>query len=673
MELYEQLAEWKFTQGYLSAVMRGQGGDFMAEGSENCMVDGEGLIRCFRGPRLLEDLVGARQFFNVDQVYAGLGTVAVNGVGSVFKVRDLLQYIGTGQVAFNGVTLPGIVASSILSFVAKTGDTYAIGPDTGPFQAGEAQPSAPSVTPKDSPSAGKAPMSGAIVLYIWRVSKITGQISLASLPSNIVVLNAQTAICQFPEADANGQTHFGIGGPKLGFAELGVGYQIPISLGGEVAEADLAYTRGTGAATIVDGTNIVDAAGANLTGADVGRRWSVGAYDSWITQINSPTEAVMNDNNTSGGDITAAGTITHAVDGITRAVEVSYSNGALLAALVPNKAFPPVPGQFAGVMNDTAWLDANGIIYIGDPGYNGSFPPSNACFANEDAVTYLQIADNVTARFGKKSVGYLYYVGGTPSIEYQTVLPNQGIKYPQNVALGYGGRLLAWFGKPTVVGDDLEPDFGYARDVMPDFKGWNEQQTADMPIVPGYDGVGQYEVWCLGQKVMARHAPTGQWCSPISLVGKTQGDVVSAVTEDHVLYLSCINGADLETYSFDTGTGAVMKVVTSDQSRLNFSCDITQIMAEGRADNTANPVKIDVIKDFDTIVPDYKLDADRTPARVGSQVFAVREPNVIGCEQHALQITITGVGGTVDARGLPVEAGLNRIVTMGATSEVLVR
>lgn len=740
---FTQLSEWQLADGYVSNVNRGEGGDSMAPGSENGMATGAG-VRAFRGPLLLAGKLGSRVLFNTDQSYAGLGTGAVDGFGSVFNIRQLLSYLGSGQVNFNGAALAGIIASSTLSLLKKFAGAYVAGPTTGPFQAGEAQPSAPSIYPKSSPSAGKPAMTGAIVVAIHRVSAITGQVSLVSLPSNILVLSGQTPIVQMPLVDANGQTHWGIDVPKIGFAELGVLYELPISLSGEVAEADLAYTRALGASSaivrgltgasnatpivITDnahpfvtgdqvviagvtgnvgangsfvvtvltantyslngsagtgayaaggtvGTAIADAAGGAFVPADVGRRVDIGAFSSWITSITSGTRVRTNDVNATGATITAAGLVTHAIDGYTRAVEISWSNSALFGQdLAPRKAFPPAAAQFAGVMNDTVWLDADGIIYIGEPGQVGSFPPKNAVFANEPAVLYLK-AGKVTARWGKTSLGFLYYVGGSPAIEYQTWWDNQGLLLPQNSALGFKGRILAWLGKPTMISETIEADFDYSNAVTPDFRGWAESQTAAQPIVVGYDGVGQYECWCFKKVIRAKHGPTGRWCSKLDLTGKINGNIMSAVTVNvqgvgHVLYLSCANGAALDLYQFDAGTGSVMKILTSSVSRISRGTDVTLVMAEGSVDNINHPAVIEVVRDFDddNPVPDPLTGNPlQTPAAPGPRPFYPREPNVIDTFAHAVKLTLTS---EVSADH---QTTVTRIVTFGSTSDVLKR
>lgn len=604
-ENFTPLAEWKLTEGYISAIMRGIGGDHMARGSENAQVTGTGLTRASRGPLLVAGKTGSRIFFNTDQSYAGLGTAALNGSGSVFNVKSLLTYIGTGQLNFAGAAIPAVLASSTLSFIKKVGGVYAPGAATGPFQAGHAQPSPPTIFANDTPAAGHTQMSGAVVVYIWRISSIDGQVSLASYASNILVLSGQDVIVQMPAADANAQDIWGIGVVKIGFEEFGVGYQLPTSIGGEVLEANL-------------------------------------------TTIN----------------------------GITRATEISWSNGDLGADLIPDRAFPPPAGDFAGVMMDTVWLDSAGIIYIGDPGFIGSFPPKNAAFAPEAAVAYLAAGEGVTVRFGTTRIGVLYYVSGSPAIEYRTVIENQGILYPQNAFLGYQGRVCAWLGRPTVLqlsGTNFEADFEYSNRVA-EFDTWASQQTAAKPVVGFYDGLGQYECWCLGKQIFARHAPTGKWNAPEDVTGKVSGDIVAGVPVNlpgvgHAGYFSCLNGAGaLTLYQYDAGTGSVMKVQTSEFSRMNYGGDVTMIMSEGRADNTNHPVRIQLVSDYDDgnpIADPLEGEPEQTPTDTGSQSFTLREPNAIDAAgKHAVLMTMTSEGG---------DCGINRVATYGSTEEVETR
>jgi hypothetical protein len=582
------LAKWKIME-YISAAIRGEGGSHMCAGSLNAMVTGLGFVRAFKGVTALAGKVGSRVFFSTDQSYAGLGTATTTGTGSVFNARNLLCYIGAGQVYFAGLALAGIIASSTLSFVKKSGGVYAAGATTGPFQAGHAQPSAPTIIAKSAPSAGQTEMTGVVTVVIWRVSSYTGQVSLKSLPSNVLTLTNQSVIVQMPLADSNGQTHWGIGVVRVGFPDLGNHYELPTSLGGEVAESALTT-----------------------------------------------------------------------IDGYTRAVEISWTNGALIGqSLAPDKAFPPPAGQFAGVMNDTLWLESDGIIYVGEPGQIGSFPPSNSLFPNEPAVHYLRWGDGLTLRFGKNSMGALSYVGGSPALEYQAIWENLGISLPQNVALGANGRLLIWLDKPAVVENGVDPDYEYATKVLPDFAGW-DAQTSSAPVCVGYDPKGQYEVWCYQKKVMAKFVPRDAWCAPIDLTGKVSGNIVSAFTNERQLYLCTSDGAALTIYKFDVGSGSVMVVQTDDQRGNGYGATISEVQVQVRADNTANPVKVEVIKNFNDASPIQVFNSN--PAQTGPVELPITGKNIINVNHHAMRVTMTSTGG---------DAGVDLIATRGAANEVV--
>lgn len=582
----ERLAQIKPSQ-YISAVVRSQGGNWMRPGSQNAMVSGQDIVRAFKGVTVLAGKSGSRILFNTDQSYAGLGTQSTAGTGAAFNVKRLLMAIGSGQVNFDGAAIATFIASSTLSYIKKSGGVYAAGALTGPFQAGRAQPSAPLIFAKDNPSAGHSAMSGGITVVIWRSSDIDGQVSLMSLPSNQLTLSNQSVIVQMPAADANGQTHWGIGVPLIGFDELGNFYMLPTSLGGEVAEADLTT-----------------------------------------------------------------------IDGITRAVEISWTNGALFGQdLAPDKAFPPAAGQFAGVMNDVLFLDSDGIIYPGEPGYIGSFAPSSALFASEPAVHYLRLADGAYGRFGRNSVGVLAYVGGTPALEYQELL-SVGIALPQNVALGFGGRLMMWLGKPCVLDGTLEPDFEYANKVLPDFDGWDAGQDSTKPIVPAYDPQGLYELWCYQKKIMAKYAPTGDWCAPQDLTGKVNGNIMAAITHDRRLYLCCVDGATLKLYQYDAGTGSVM-IVQTDDSRPGYGDDITEFFLQTRVDNTANNIKVEIILDADDTLVETLYNA--LPSASGKVLYIRETAHVLNAQSHAMKITLTTTGG---------DAGIDLIETYGVKSLV---
>lgn len=735
-ELFTQLAAFKIGQGYKSAVVRGMGGGHLSRGSTNAMIRANGLISAFRGATILGGKVGSRLLFSIDAAYAGLGLDADPPSGSVFQVKELLMAVGSGDVAFDGAAIAGFSASSTLSYVKKLAGVYAAGPVSGPWQAGRAQPSAPIIYANDVPSAGHVAMSGAVAVVAWRASTIDGQVSIMSLPSNVLVLNEQDVIVQFSLPDTNGQDVWGIGVCKIGFLDLGVFYELPTSSHGEVLESALIGDRDLGSsssivevvtdatnatpivitsvATLLQdgdqvviagvtgntaangtwtinklsadtyeltgsvgngaytgggtaGTNIVQAAAGAFVSGDAGWRVDIGAFSSFVSRIDSGTQIRTSDLNTTGATITADGTLTQGVGGNTRSVEISWSNGSLLQQdLAPDRAYPPPAFRFAGAMNDVLFGEGeDGIIYVGEPGYIGSFPPSNALFAPGEGVAYLPSVAGVVLRFERNTIGALYYVGGIPALEYQTIIKNQGIKYAQNCGLGYMGRVLAWLGKPTVIDDKtLEPDPNYAEDVLPEFEGWNEEQTAARPIVQAYDPKTNYECWCLGTMVMAKHIPTGDWCAPTDLDGLVSGDIVSKITTEHTLYLSCVDGAALKLYEYDAGIGSVMVVQTDEVMGDGYGDTINELMAQVRVDNLDHSVKLEVLTNYNAADAEAVIVFNDIPDNVGTWQLPTDDmrPNILNVRQHAVRFTMQSAGG---------DCGPDWARTKGSTSEAV--
>lgn len=376
-------------------------------------------------------------------------------------------------------------------------------------------------------------------------------------------------------------------------------------------------------------------------------RWGIGVvkigYETLGNYYQLPTGL--------GGEVLESALAT--IDGVTRAVEISWTNGALQGQpLAPDKAFPPAAGQFAGAMNDVLFLDADGIIYVGEPNYIGSFAPTNAIFTSEPAVHYLKIGAGAYARLGTHSIGILSYVGGRPALEYQEIQSNLGIKLPQNVGLGFRGRMLMWLGKPAVMDGSLEPDYEYASDVLPDFDGW-DAQDATKPVSADYDPLGLYEVWCYQKKVMSKYVPKGTWCSPVDLTGKVNGNIMSTMTHDRKLYLCCEDGATLKLYQYDAGTGSVMVVVTDD-TRAGYGDTVNEVFVQARSDNVGNNILVQMIVDGDDASP-IEIFND-IPSGANKLLFIRETANVLNAQTHALKVTITSEGG---------DAGVDFLETYG--------
>ena len=663
-----QLSEHTFPNGYASSIPRQIMRGFMAYLSENGILSGIGLIRAWRGAQKIATTIakGSRQYFITDGSYAGLGGIATDGRGSAFKVRNLLAFTGTGNLRFAGQDL-AVSVNATLSYIRKVAGSY-VAPA---YQAGHARPSSQTIYPKTTIGAGHVGMTGSFATVIWRGDSVTGQVSLASLPSNVLVLNNGTFIQTFPLADNNGQDFWGIGGTKLGFGADSNFYAIKTELGGEVLESTLAYQRATPVVSIPNGSDVATAATNDFTTADIGRRINAtggSGFDTWITEIISPTQAKLNQPNNTGSNLNEVFTIRHAVEGILRAVEIHYSTESLIGQpFAPFDAFPPPSNlNFAGLINDTLFIETNdGIILVGVPTYIGSFPPKSALYPPEPAVLYLDGSEGLYWRFGKTSLSVLSYVGGSKPLALQTVWKNHGIKYVQNAAIGYGGRIIAWSGKPVRLGAGRDPEIDFAFRVYRDFDGWDTEQTADMPVVCGYDATNQLEIWAFKRKIMALHAPSGNWCSPCNITPYLTNPadyIVSCVPVDNRLRITTNSGAELTMFVFDQGAGSKLIVQTPDTDSPLQHDTITEIHTSVRVEANNTPCKIKVITDYNDAAALVSFDGNVSNSPP-DQDLRIRE-NITNARAHSIRVEL-------DADGTG-ETGVQRVEVFGESSNVYI-
>ena len=608
---------------------------------------------------------GSHQLFQTDNTYAGLGSTSAHGKGSVFKVQRVLAFVGTGAVRVAGQDI-GVSANSSLQYVKKTSGSFA-----GPaYQAGHARPSSQTIYPKNTPGAGKQGMDGSVATVIWRVDSITGQVSLASLSSNVLVLAGQSVIQPFPAADANGQDYWGIGVSKPGFGSAPVFYELKTDLGGEVAESTLSYSRVISQASITSGDTTLTldgstAAADRFSAADIGRRVEIaGKLDSWIVSVTDEFNAETNDDATATATNEPV-TVRHAVDGILRAVEISWTAESLVGQnLAPYDAYPP-PANVAwgGILNDTMFIeDTDGIIFVGVPAFIGSFPPKNTLFPSEPATAYLDGSDGVYWRFTKSTLSVLTYIGGTKPLELQQVWKNAGVLYPQNAAIGMGGRVIAWSGKPVRLGAGRDPETAFAFKVYKDFEGW-DQQTADKPVICAFDPDNQFDIWAYDTKIMCQLASTDDvWCAPIDVSPYLEeGEhLMDAVVVNNKLRFSTSGGAELTLFRFDEGSGSTMKVRTPEQQSGGSSDTVSGIEAIVHVDDTQS-ITIRVIRNFDDAAP---ITAKTfTPAATPTNQTLRCRPNIRNAKQHSIEIELDSTGKN---------CGVQQVVSYGETSGVYI-
>lgn len=668
------VARFRFRNGYASSLPITEGNGYLRQGSLNAMVSGSGLISPFKGLGADLGVDGSDLYFLTDNSYAGLGEADLPGFGSVFQAIDLLFFIGSGPLTVRGVRIQDVGpvdvdADSNLSYLTRNGSVFDDGTsDVHYFQVGHARPSAPSVFSKSPPSAGKNPMSAAVSVVIWRGDSMTGQPSLPSEPSTVVELTSGSLIVQFPAADDNGQDVWGIGVPLLGLRDLGNFYQLPVDIGGEVLESTLSYTRTvTGCSISSAGTTVTTTdpdTADQFTSEDIGRRIAFGGFDSYITQINSATSVEVAD--TAGANYSADATVTHAVDGILRAVEISWADTDLFGQpLAPYEAFTPPDGFFAGVMRDVFYIeDTFGTIFYSIPNYL-SFPRSRRIFTEERAVCWITTGNGYHWRISNQTVSKLYYVGGLQPLMLDVKSSSVGCQYPQNAAVGYAGRLMLWAGRPTLVDSEGNLNSTFYLSVERDFDGW-EDQTSEERVITGYDPIGQYEVWIKGNTAMAMHAPTGRWCSPIALsaVLALDSKVLSTVIINERLHLVIeLPSKQIEIREWNAGSGSVMTLQSYHEDPERSLATITEVETVVQAGDTVTTYTPTVIKDFVTEVPLTGVSAAVSPA---DQVLDRWKPNIRGCQTVGVKFVVTGpAAGPASGR-----AAVDYITLYGEISQV---
>ena len=119
----------------------------MSDGSENTCITGTGKSLIFKGVTVQGGVTGSNKLMNVDADYAGLGDHTETGIGSVFRVLSAIFYIGAGKLYLNGTYLT-TSATTTLALKTRTSGTY-----SAEYQAGLAEPSAPTIAAITAPSA----------------------------------------------------------------------------------------------------------------------------------------------------------------------------------------------------------------------------------------------------------------------------------------------------------------------------------------------------------------------------------------------------------------------------------------------------------------------------------------------------------------------------------------
>ncbi len=515
-------------------------------------------------------------------------------------------------------------------------------------QLGHSIPPKPNVYLKSPPSSGRKAMNAAVTIAIWRVDSYTGQVSNKSISSNVIQVSNGSVIVQLPDADDNNQDKWGIGGTRLGLSDLGNIYEIPVDMGGEVLESDVAYTRHIASATWLNGSTTLDAATGtgHFSSADIGRvvSFNIDGRSSWIVSVNTADEAILNDPNP-GADLTASAMdVVAAVDGVTRGVEVSWSDDDFLGQdLAPTDAFPPPAGGFAGAFLDVVVMeDTNGELLYGVPNYLGSFPRSRRIITNDISTVWLAETEGSAWRIGKQTIGQINYVGGDTPIDYQVKVQGHGCLYPANACFGHDGNILIFSGQPLRILQGESLDISFYLSIESEFDGWINQ-TADLPVVPAYDPIGHFELWCYGRTVIPFHPSTNRWCSPVDITPyvPTGSVIVGQVIINQILYLAVDDGTTIKHYQWDKGTGSTMTLVSTNLSVNAETANIYEYVPTIKVDNDLTTTySFYLIKDDNLASP--LLVGSYTPTALPNlQIPRVYRPNIRGCNQLGVMVVVT--------------------------------
>lgn len=681
------IAQFRFNRGYATDVAEQDNNGFMTVGSVAAMADGADAIRPFRGLTLDVSSNGSRDYFLVDGAYAGLGEfggVGKIGQGSIFKAYNLLLIVGQGKIKVAGKE--SVLPHPTLAFPSTGGVLQATGTlsyiqrhSTGAFivndangvllskygQVGHERPSKPNAYTKSPPSAGRKTMNAAVVVAVWRVDSITGQVSNKSESSDVLQVNNGSVIIQVASANANNQDRWGFGGTRLGLSNLGNIYTLPVEIGGEITEASLSYQRAIAGASIANASNSLSVtAGTGTFGSqDLGRRITIGTFSSWVKSVTSADSVILNETNT-GLAITAQnGIIQHAIDGALRAVELSWSDDELID-LAPVDAFPPPSAKFAGGFFDVVFVeDAEGTILYSIPNYLGSFPRSRRIITNEKSVCYLQESEGAAWRIGKQSIGQLSYVGGEIPLQYEQKIQGMGCKFPSNASVGANGNILLYSRTPVRIfgGETIDVDFTVG--VESEFADFINQ-TEDKPVVTAFDPVGKYEMWCYGTKIMARHNPSNRWCAPIYIdsyvpVGSV---IVGKVVIDQRLYLTVNDGTALKHYLFDSGTGTDMTLVSTNIEVEAETATVTQFEASIKTDGDLFTAFDFFIVKNERLAQAIKVGTFKPTATPELQTTPTYKPNVRGCKRVGVKIVITSADKSVTVKGVNLYGDFSQII-----------
>lgn len=667
------LALQAFVEGYNSSSAKTSVGNFMADGSTNTLIVGNGKTQICKGFTIKGGVTGSQVLMNAGDAYAGLGNKTEEGLGSVFKVLGALFYIGTGTLYYNG-TSTGTSATTTLKLKKFTSGS--LGTE---YQVGMAQPSAPVIFAVTAPSGYTGKNDGAVSVKIARVRSATGGVSNASLSSNIVTATSQSIAVTFPSADSNGQDYWEVDVTKNAEGALGNHFFLE-----EIAESTLTATI-TATATL-DSDATIGLPNGTLTSSNIGWQYtSSGDTTTYVTAVGA------NDSHSAGKQqITLAAasvitgsqsaTFTKAVAGVLRTHVFEWYDADIIAAdLAPIRNFPPPAALFGGVMGDVTFVDGaygdtvnmvaktatvsttyrGNAIAISDSAKPESYPPDNFIFTGDGPTAVVPGGDGITWRFAKNSLGVIRYQGGSPALSYERVWTGIGVLSQNSVTLGTGGRLYAYTGQRGAVRLGLggEPDTLFAAPVADDLAGFTGT------VVLGTDTNHNYVFYGAEQTLLAFYEPLEVWCAPINTLAITGFGyaIRSIVTVNGSAYLCYSDGVtSIDLYDFNIGSGTQSKVTTPWLSSTEVSDIISRVGISGRFDTASNDVTVKVFTNGNYSTPKSNQTIDISST--GYQPLGILKPNVRMAKKYRIELSYTSAGGDAGFDDVRIEGESQNII-----------
>lgn len=208
-----------FNQGFASSLIEDDEGDYLAAGSENLIVEGDGQLMSFKG-MLSTGGTGSSVLFPFGTGTAGLAnTAGTDGKGSVFAGPNLAAaYIGFGNLIIDGVSLATLATTTPALRLLRSG-SYTGSAANGPFTWGLPAPLAGVLS-----ATGSGSLTSAISIKHSWVRNSTGAEGNASPASNVITFNSQLGPYVISETPPNGADRVRLYASPRGFGGTGPHY-----------------------------------------------------------------------------------------------------------------------------------------------------------------------------------------------------------------------------------------------------------------------------------------------------------------------------------------------------------------------------------------------------------------------------------------------------------------